>query len=410
MAVQPGLTRPPTPSVRHQPGSVHSNKSKIPGSGGEHDAHTTIETDDAVNESAIRCTRCGAENRANRIFCADVRRVSGRERRHLGREAESPPIAPAASAPDRPFRSTGRCGLRWARRPQWPRNETQVMPSWMLPVESSSEQAGNGRLDAAGGASRSPSPNIPPYWEEPPASGPIPVPVHPAPSGRPPKRRWIRARRSTARAAGRGHRRGRGIVRLPHGRRRRADEYDDGNDDNRQRRHQLDHRTRRPGSHSPGDDRGFDHRHHRGEPARSGRGVGLVVAPADRQAQLRRPEPARRQARDGVERRRARGRRGRVGAVRLRRNRHASAASTSPTATRATPPRTQTIRASSELRLTFSDGSSQRLQLEDRTGYQTIEIEPKKTEWIRMTIVSTYPGEKWSDGSLSEIRFYDAPK
>jgi hypothetical protein len=63
-----------------------------------------------------------------------------------------------------------------------------------------------------------------------------------------------------------------------------------------------------------------------------------------------------------------------------------------------------------ELRLTFSDGSSQRVQLKDEMGYQTITLEPKKTEWLRMTIVSTYPGEKWADAALSEVRLYGAAK
>ena len=63
-----------------------------------------------------------------------------------------------------------------------------------------------------------------------------------------------------------------------------------------------------------------------------------------------------------------------------------------------------------ELRLTFSDGSSQRIELQDETGYQTLKLQTKKTEWVRMTIVSTYPGDRWHDAALSEVRFYEAAK
>jgi hypothetical protein len=57
-----------------------------------------------------------------------------------------------------------------------------------------------------------------------------------------------------------------------------------------------------------------------------------------------------------------------------------------------------------ELRLEFSDGTTQNVRLYDDMGWQYITPEPMHTESLRLIIVSVYPGDTWDDTSLSEIR------
>jgi hypothetical protein len=56
--------------------------------------------------------------------------------------------------------------------------------------------------------------------------------------------------------------------------------------------------------------------------------------------------------------------------------------------------------------LTFSDGSSQRIDLLDRRGIQTFTLSPVRTNSVRVTIRSVYPGTRWSDTAIGEIRVW----
>ncbi|WP_455543588.1 NADase-type glycan-binding domain-containing protein [Intestinibacter sp.] len=56
------------------------------------------------------------------------------------------------------------------------------------------------------------------------------------------------------------------------------------------------------------------------------------------------------------------------------------------------------------LTLTFSDGSSQNIYLEDdNTGYQVIDINPVKSNFIKFTINSVYYGSKYDDTCIADI-------
>jgi len=64
------------------------------------------------------------------------------------------------------------------------------------------------------------------------------------------------------------------------------------------------------------------------------------------------------------------------------------------------------------VRLTFADGSSKDHTFADRKGLQTIPLSEKRTEWVKMTIVSVYhahhttPDDHYAkDTSASEVRF-----
>ncbi|MDB4951949.1 MAG: activator of osmoprotectant transporter ProP [Gemmatimonadetes bacterium] len=59
--------------------------------------------------------------------------------------------------------------------------------------------------------------------------------------------------------------------------------------------------------------------------------------------------------------------------------------------------------------LTFSDGSSQMIDLLDRRGIQTFTLTPLRTQSLRLTIRSAYPGTRWSDTALGEIRVWGMP-
>jgi hypothetical protein len=59
------------------------------------------------------------------------------------------------------------------------------------------------------------------------------------------------------------------------------------------------------------------------------------------------------------------------------------------------------------LELTYSDGSTQLVQLLDAEGLQTIEPSVDETAQITFTIISVYPRYEWQDAALSEIRVYE---
>jgi hypothetical protein len=54
-------------------------------------------------------------------------------------------------------------------------------------------------------------------------------------------------------------------------------------------------------------------------------------------------------------------------------------------------------------RLEFSDGSSQMIQIADNNKWQTFNLANKKTQMLRLVIVSAYKGSKWEDVSISEM-------
>lgn len=58
------------------------------------------------------------------------------------------------------------------------------------------------------------------------------------------------------------------------------------------------------------------------------------------------------------------------------------------------------------LRVEYSDGSSQVVRLHDDTGFQIITTPPTPTEWVKLVVESTYPGDTWEDTSISEVRLY----
>jgi hypothetical protein len=59
------------------------------------------------------------------------------------------------------------------------------------------------------------------------------------------------------------------------------------------------------------------------------------------------------------------------------------------------------------LELTYSDGSTQLVQLLDSEGLQTIQPSVDETAQITFTIISVYPRYEWQDAALSEIQVYE---
>ena len=361
-----------------------------------------------MNESIIRCTRCGADNRANRIFCADCGVYLGEGDDTLDENREPTEHTTGLRAGP-PVTGDGTLRAALSASTALAADETQLMPSWMLPVDDEPGHKGNGSPSTPRGTSRAGSPAIPPYWEDAPLSGPIPVPVHSGPSGRPPRRRWIRAggvllalllmgsagavgsfvyhtvadgaptsttTATTVIGVGASTSTTELVGQVPIPTVTIEDSTTDTTEGNR-----LDPAEVLASSSLPRTDKhSYDAQNLLDDKLAT---AWNEDAPGDGEGEW---------VRFGF-----------AGIVTIARIDIANGYQ-SDRATYANNPRVR------ELRLTFSDKSSRRVQLEDRTGYQTIEIEPKKTEWIRMTIVSTYPGEKWTDGSLSEIRFYEAPR
>jgi zinc-ribbon domain/F5/8 type C domain len=59
------------------------------------------------------------------------------------------------------------------------------------------------------------------------------------------------------------------------------------------------------------------------------------------------------------------------------------------------------------IELQYSDGATQVVQLLDTQGLQVIKPAAQDTEWIKLTILSVYPGYEWQDAALSELRVYE---
>lgn len=60
------------------------------------------------------------------------------------------------------------------------------------------------------------------------------------------------------------------------------------------------------------------------------------------------------------------------------------------------------------LRIEYSTGETQTVQLYDSMGYQIVTPTAGAVEWVTFEIRSTYPGDSWDDTSISEIRLYKA--
>ena len=56
--------------------------------------------------------------------------------------------------------------------------------------------------------------------------------------------------------------------------------------------------------------------------------------------------------------------------------------------------------------LIFSNGSSQRIELEDKEAMQFFEIDPVKTEYVKLVIEEVYRGSKYDDTCVSEFEIY----
>jgi hypothetical protein len=58
------------------------------------------------------------------------------------------------------------------------------------------------------------------------------------------------------------------------------------------------------------------------------------------------------------------------------------------------------------LKLEFSNGATQLVELLDTKDLQSITTPHRATDWIKLTIVSVFPDYEWDNASLSEIRIY----
>jgi hypothetical protein len=58
------------------------------------------------------------------------------------------------------------------------------------------------------------------------------------------------------------------------------------------------------------------------------------------------------------------------------------------------------------LKVEYSNGTTQLVDLLDRQDFQSITPTRETVEWVKFTIVSVYPGEQWDDTALSEIRLF----
>jgi hypothetical protein len=58
-----------------------------------------------------------------------------------------------------------------------------------------------------------------------------------------------------------------------------------------------------------------------------------------------------------------------------------------------------------DIDIRFSDGSSQEARLSDISGAQTITFDrPVRAKWVQIEIRSVYPGWKYSDTAINEVR------
>jgi hypothetical protein len=58
------------------------------------------------------------------------------------------------------------------------------------------------------------------------------------------------------------------------------------------------------------------------------------------------------------------------------------------------------------VQLEYSSGSTQLVDLLDTQDLQSIKTLRERIDWIKVTIVSVYPGYTWANAALSEVRLY----
>jgi hypothetical protein len=58
------------------------------------------------------------------------------------------------------------------------------------------------------------------------------------------------------------------------------------------------------------------------------------------------------------------------------------------------------------LKLEYSNGATQLVDLLDTEDFQSVTTVREPTEWIKLTIMSVYPDYVWEDAALSEVRFF----
>lgn len=56
--------------------------------------------------------------------------------------------------------------------------------------------------------------------------------------------------------------------------------------------------------------------------------------------------------------------------------------------------------------VTFSDGTQHEIHLADSNEIQYFALPPTRTTTLRLTILSVYPGTRWTDAAVGEIRFW----
>jgi len=58
------------------------------------------------------------------------------------------------------------------------------------------------------------------------------------------------------------------------------------------------------------------------------------------------------------------------------------------------------------LKVEYSSGSTQLVDLLDTEEFQSIKTTRSVVEWVKLTVVSVYPDYEWDDAALSEVRFF----
>jgi len=61
-----------------------------------------------------------------------------------------------------------------------------------------------------------------------------------------------------------------------------------------------------------------------------------------------------------------------------------------------------------QLRLEYSYGSTQIVDLYDSKEPQSITARSRPTEWLKLTVLSVYPDYIWEDAALSEVRLFES--
>jgi len=61
------------------------------------------------------------------------------------------------------------------------------------------------------------------------------------------------------------------------------------------------------------------------------------------------------------------------------------------------------------LKVEYSNGTTQLVDLLDTEDLQTVTATRQAVEWVKLTIVSVYPDYVWEDAALSEVRMYELP-